>query len=75
MSNNNDLRELTIADLTSVRCAGGITAAADDCPTGSKGKAKAKVRGDEGEEYENCKGEILDVDVAIGGALPAFPGF
>ena len=49
MSKKEELRELTIEDLASVRCGGG----ADDM--GSKGKAKAKVRGDEGEEYENSK--------------------
>lgn len=78
MKNNDNLRELTIADLMAVRCGGG---AEDDCDTvGSKGKAKAKVRSSEGEEYENCKGTITgDGVVGVGGigglptTLPSFP--
>ncbi|MCH9687823.1 MAG: hypothetical protein K0V04_40710 [Deltaproteobacteria bacterium] len=72
MSNDTDLRELTIADLVSVRCGGG--ASVDD-DLGSKGKAKAKVRGDEGEEYENSGGTIKGDGVLpnIPGTLPSFP--
>ncbi len=69
MSKKEELRELTIEDLASVRCGGG----ADDM--GSKGKAKAKVRGDEGEEYENSKGTIKGDGIigGIPGVLPTFP--
>ncbi len=74
MSNDNQLRELTIADLVSVRCGGGATASADD-DMGSKGKAKAKVRGDEGEEYENSGGTIKGdgIQPYIPGTLPSWP--
>ncbi|MCR9164629.1 MAG: hypothetical protein ACE37F_13680 [Nannocystaceae bacterium] len=70
MSKKEELRELTIEDLASVRCGGG-----SGDGMGSKGKAKAKVRGDEGEEYENSGGTIKGDGIigGIPGILPTFP--